>query len=66
MTAPVPFVCTLPLAPHSHIAGAFRPSRRPCVFCRRPCGAGDPIACVAHRARMDAQPMPWETRRSEQ
>jgi hypothetical protein len=55
-----PFVCTLPIAPRHHIAGAFRPARPPCVFCRQPVGHGDPIACPTHRTKIDAQPMPWD------
>lgn len=55
-----PFVCILPLAPRSHIAGAFRPARPRCMFCHQPVGHGDKIACPTHRTTMDATPMPWD------
>lgn len=33
-----------------------------CVFCGDFCADGDRIACTAHRARMDAERMPWDAK----
>lgn len=49
-----PFICTLPLAPRSHIAGAFRPRRPRCRWtdCYRLRRVGDSAMCEAHRAEI--------------